>query len=248
MYLMMNTLSVKFKELEVPRILLGTSPFLAAGQFGLRAWEYYRKFVGKSENVAKIIKCCVALGVKGVQVLAYDYIVEAIESVVRETGEKLFIVGTVMPEDPRRSIKLLENIDCKIDLVHGALTSARRLGMVGEHLRLIKDAGMIPGIALHDIPVLEEVLQKFPDVEVVMAPINVEGEFMRDRDRCLRILEKSGRFIIAKKALGAGRIEPRRALEYVYSLPFVKSVAVGVASEEEAKETFTIAREILEKT
>ncbi len=237
---------VRLGDLEVPRILLGTSPFIGAGQFGARAWLYYARFVGKPEKVAEIIKYSVELGVRGVQVLAYDYIVEAVRRVVAETGEDLFVAGTVMPENPEESLELLSGIGCKIGLVHGALVSRRNIAEVKRQVKMIEEYGMKPGVALHSIPALKPVLEECPEIEVVMAPVNVKGIFMGDREESLRILEESDRFVIAKKVLGAGRIEPRTALKYVYSLPFVKSVAVGVASKEEARETFTIAFDILE--
>ncbi|RLE73432.1 MAG: hypothetical protein DRJ37_00175 [Thermoprotei archaeon] len=234
-----------FSNLRVPRVLIGTSPFIAGGQFGLRAWEYYRRFVGKSEEVAEIIEYCVDLGVKGVQVLAYDYIVEAVKKAMDKTGIDLFVVGTLIPEDPQESLKLLIDINCRIGLVHGMLTTPRSLREVGRHLRLIEEADIIPGVALHNISALEAILKEYPQIEVVMAPVNIEGIFMNNKEKSLELLEKSGRFIIAKKVLGAGRIEPERALKYVFSLSFVKSVAIGVASRKEAEETFTIAWRIL---
>ena len=36
-------------------MLLGTSPFVGAGQFGTRAWMYYRIFRGHPERIAEII-------------------------------------------------------------------------------------------------------------------------------------------------------------------------------------------------
>lgn len=47
--------------------------------------------------------------------------------------------------------------------------------------------------------------------------------------------------------LGAGRIKPKKALKYVFSLPFVKAVAVGVASKREAEEISTIAFKVLKE-
>ncbi len=175
-------------DLIIPRILLGTSPFIAGGQFGLRAWEYYRKFVEKSDEVAKIIEYCIELGVRGMQVLSYDYIVEAVKKATERTGVNLFIIGTLMPEDPKESLELLTSIDCKIALVHGALTIPRYLGKVGEHLELIEEAGLVPGVALHDISALNIILKEYPQIKVIMAPINVNGILMGDNEERLKIL------------------------------------------------------------
>jgi hypothetical protein len=46
---------------EVSRILVGTSPFIAAGQFE-RSHQYYLEFVLKREGVAKILAWCLRNG------------------------------------------------------------------------------------------------------------------------------------------------------------------------------------------
>lgn len=79
------------------------------------------------------------------QVLSYNYIVEAVKKAVERTGVNLFIIGTLMPEDQEESLELLTSIDCKIALVHGALTIPHYLRKVGEHLELVEGAGLVPG-------------------------------------------------------------------------------------------------------
>jgi len=47
---------IKISEKEIPRILLGTSPFIAAAQFGHRARLYQLDLYNNPENILKIIK------------------------------------------------------------------------------------------------------------------------------------------------------------------------------------------------
>jgi hypothetical protein len=46
--------------------------------------------------------------------------------------------------------------------------------------------------------------------------------------------------IIGKKLLAAGIMTPQDAFEYLKTLDYVDMVAVGIASEKEAQETFGI--------
>ena len=47
--------------------MLGTSPFIGAGQFGLKALEYYKTFCLKPSNIAKIYREAYQLGIKALQ-------------------------------------------------------------------------------------------------------------------------------------------------------------------------------------
>ena len=237
--------TVKLRGHDVPRVMLGTSPFIAAGQFGRRAYEYYVRFVLNPANIVKIMEYCLNMGVAGIQALAYDFIIESILEAARSTGVKPIVIGTVDPEDPRGSLDLLDRVEAIAALIHGSITSSKMYGEIERELKLIKDHGMIPGVALHRIDVLNELLDRFPDIEVVMAPVNYAGYMMGDRENSLKILGSCGRFIIAKKVLAAGKLDVRRALKYVFSIPYIKSVAVGVSSEREAEETFNTAYKVL---
>jgi predicted aldo/keto reductase-like oxidoreductase len=55
------------------------------------------------------------------------------------------------------------------------------------------------------------------------------------------MLEGFKKIIIAKKTLAAGRLPPKEAFQYIASTRCVDAVAVGIASEREAEETFSIA-------
>lgn len=47
---------INLKNRKIPRLLLGTSPFIGAGQFGAKASYYYSTLYKKPHNMYKIIK------------------------------------------------------------------------------------------------------------------------------------------------------------------------------------------------
>jgi len=71
----------------------------------------------------------------------------------------------------------------------------------------------------------------------------VQGLASDQRDRALETLTKSGKPVLAIKALAAGRLNPRKGLSFAVGIPFVKAIGVGVGSVVEARETFSLLTE-----
>jgi len=68
---LLSKLQIQMGKARIPRVLLGTSPFIGAGQFGRRAAFYYNYFYENPKNIVKIIHKAVDLGVTGVQALPF---------------------------------------------------------------------------------------------------------------------------------------------------------------------------------
>ena len=47
--------SISVKGKKLPRVLLGTSPFLGAGQFGVKAYEYYKAFFENPFRITELL-------------------------------------------------------------------------------------------------------------------------------------------------------------------------------------------------
>jgi len=82
-----------------------------------------------------------------------------------------------------------------------------------------------------------------------VTPINKLGHMMfptqREVENVLRNATKGGKLIVATKPFAGGRIEPKKALNYVYKEVKADSCMMGVGSVEEAKEDFRIAKNVL---
>lgn len=80
------------------------------------------------------------------------------------------------------------------------------------------------------------------DIDLLMFPFNKLGMFMdADPVKVAEAIKRLGKPIIGKKVLAAGCLPPKDALTYVAQSGCIDIVALGVASEQEAKETFTAA-------
>ncbi|MFQ6074459.1 MAG: hypothetical protein ACE5KC_04485, partial [Candidatus Bathyarchaeia archaeon] len=83
-------------------------------------------------------------------------------------------------------------------------------------------------------------------VDLLMLPFNRIGMFMdASPAKVAEGVRRFGKPVIGKKVLAAGYLSPKDALVYVGRVGCLDVVALGVASEEEAKETFTEAVNML---
>jgi len=232
---------------EIPIVLLGTSPFIGSGQFGSRAALYYEHFYGHPENIVKIILAAVDLGFTGVQVLPFPPVFSALKAVEREIKQRLTIVGTVGPDDPLGNIHDFQRFNTVAMLVHGHLTDKRDSQKIAELLNEIRATNRLAGLATHEtLSTLKWLAKTNLDVDLLMLPFNRIGMFMdASPAKIAEAVRKLGKPVIGKKVLAAGYLSPKDALTYVSQVECLDIVALGVASEEEVKETFTEAINIL---
>ncbi|MEM2925525.1 MAG: hypothetical protein QXJ68_07555 [Methanocellales archaeon] len=227
------------KGLKVPRVLLGCSPFMGDGQFGARAYEYYKRFYLKPENVKKVVLRCIDLGMNAVQPVGYRRILEPIHSAMKEANVELFILGSAGVVDIDEEMELMLDLNAKCIVIHASLVN-KNLANIKGLLREIKARGILTGIATHtpgiEIPFAEEV----EEVDLILAPLNKLGRFTEPSlSSTLRAIENSSKRIIAIKPLAAGALKPFEAFEFLAGK--VDGVAVGITDEDEAKEVFKAA-------
>jgi len=240
---LVSQLQLQVGKARIPRILLGTSPFIGGGQFGSRAKIYYEHFYKKPENIVKIILKAVDLGVTGVQALPFRPIFRALKTVERELKDRLTIVGTIGPDDPVRNIQDFQAFNTVAMLLHGEITDRRSSREILELLNKVHAAGCLAGLVTHEpLFTLKWLLKTDLDIDLLMVPFNKLGMFMdADPVKVAEAIKRLGKPVIGKKILAAGYISPQDALTYVAQSRCIDIVALGIASEQEEKETFTAA-------
>lgn len=240
---------IKIKDKEIPRTLLGTSPFIGAAQFGHRARLYQLDLYNQPENITKIIKKSYELGITGIQLVPYEPVVKALTWAINE-GCKLNIVGTVRPECENEDIELLNELEASSMLIHGAVTDILDFDFLTNILEDISQTGAIPGLVTHRPFNTTKNLLKSPILDlfdIYMVPVNKTGYLMdtdvfmtKERDELRDLIKKIDKTIIAKKTMAAGILTPDDAFDYLKTLDYVDLMTVGIASEAEAEETFKL--------
>ncbi len=242
-----SQLQLQVGKAKIPRILLGTSPFIGAGQFGTKAYFYYEHFYKKPKNIEKIVLKAVDLGVTGVQVLPFRPIFRALKDVETKLKERLKIVGTIGSEDPVSNIRDFQAFKTVAMLLHGEITDKRDARKISELLNRIHATDCVAGLVTHNpLSTLSWLPKTDLDIDLIMVPFNKLGMFMDAHPLMVaEAIERFGKPVIGKKILAAGHLPSKEALSYVAESGCIDIVALGIASEEEAEETFAAATKAL---
>ncbi len=245
-----GTLEINDKNL--PRTLLGTSPFTAAPHFGHRAWLYQLDLYRQPENIAKVIKKSYDLGVGGIQLIPYPQVVDAFKQATEE-GCSFKIIGTVRQGEEAADIEILSSLGAEAMLLQGAITDSHNWDTVAEHLEAVRSEGSVAGLAtdqpFHTTPELlkSPVLDLF---HIYMTPLNKLGYLMdtdvfmeKQRLEYSAIIKKLDKKVIINRTLAAGVLTPNDAFEFLKTVDYADMIALGVAYQKEAEETFTLLGE-----
>jgi hypothetical protein len=234
---------------EIPRTLLGTSPFIAAAQFGHRARLYQIDLYNNPENIFKIIKKSYEMGITGIQVIPYPPVIEALKEALN-AGYDMDIIGTVRPEKELEDIQLLSNLNATSMILHADITDKKDWNFIGEKLQFIKDEDAVPGLATHMPYSTTKRLVVSPVKElfnVYMVPVNKLGYLMDteiygsdERTHLNQLIKSMDKTVIVKKVLAAGILKPQEAFNYLKTVEFADIITIGIASEAEAQETFNL--------
>ena len=228
-------------SVKIPRLMLGTSPFLGAGQFGHRAMEYRKRFYENPENITELIAEAADFGIPYVQALGDERIAKAIDDAREQTGKDIQVVGSVGMYDFDQELEIMKSLNAKVILTHAFITD-RLDGYFGKCIDEISNT-TIAGAVTHNPGVTIPELASYDKVKVVMAPINKMGKYMLPSAReTLEAIESTDKIVLGKKTLAAGSLGPKDALEYVSN--FVYGVAIGITSSQELRETFGIAKQL----
>ncbi|MFQ6056896.1 MAG: hypothetical protein ACE5J3_13055 [Methanosarcinales archaeon] len=225
--------------MELPKLMLGTSPFIGAGQFGSKALEYHKKFYENPKNMEKLFVKSAELGVSATQLMVYEPLIKALKNAEKRTG-KFFIVAAIAEENFSRYFELIIPLEPELVAIHAMFCDSldERLN---EWIDKIREIGAIPAASTHKpgetIPKLEVL-----DIEAYLTPLNPIGFGMAPNfESALKAIKKTKKQVIAIKPLAAGKLFPEESLfEFIYK--YADSIAVGITSEEEMEETYSVIR------
>jgi hypothetical protein len=240
---------INFLGKDIPRTLLGTSPFIASAQFGHRARLYQLDLYNNPDNIFKVIMKSYEMGINGIQVIPYPPVIEALEKAFKE-GLDITVIGTVRQGKELEDIRLLSDIDAVSMLLHADITDKKDWNFIDKNLGLIKDENAIPGLVTHMPFSTTESLLDSPILDMFdlyMVPVNKLGYLMdsemygvNERIRLDQMINELDKKIIVMKVLAAGILQPKEAFDFLKTLKFADIVNLGIASELEATETFSL--------
>jgi hypothetical protein len=245
--------SIKVSNRDIPRTLLGSSPFVAAPQFGHRARLYQLDFYNNPENIVKIIQKSFDMGVKGFHVMPEPPVIEAIK-LAQDIGIKMDIVGTVLPKTEDENIELFSDLGAVSVMLHGNITDSADWDFIEEKLLKVREIDAVSGLVTHSpfkttSSLLESNILDLFDIYSV--PVNKLGYLMdcdvyNEQIRAVldRMMGELNKTIMVRNVLAAGVLQPKEAFNYLKTVDFADIVALGIASVDEAHETFGLLKSL----
>ncbi|RZN36883.1 MAG: hypothetical protein EFT35_07510 [Methanophagales archaeon ANME-1-THS] len=232
-------------QVQLPKLMLGTSPFIGAGQFGRKAYDYRTMFFSNERNMERLFIKSATLGVQAVQLIVYEPLVNALKAAARELGTKFFVAATI-PSGQRfeKDLELIKPLKPEIIAIHALFCDALDPRLHGW-IKQIRELGASPAASTHyPGETIEELDRAGFEFEVYLAPVNSVGYAMAPtRDRTLQALETTDKQVIAIKPLAA-RLKCHTSSLFSFIYQYADSISVGIVSDEEMEETYTIAKKV----
>jgi hypothetical protein len=172
------------------------------------------------------------------------------------TGEKMTFVATTFgsKKETKEQTKILKDFGAPFCCLHGGWADNwevkdGRFVDLEDYLKIIRDAGLIPGSATHNGERLKMMDEGDYDISVFVTPVNKMGFYMNpSQEVALDAVNNCSKPVIAIKPLASGRFDEGRVkewLKWVFNVKGVDSMVIGFMSPEEAIEDIAAAKEIL---
>jgi hypothetical protein len=197
------------------------------------------------DAILEIMEACYEAGGRGIEAVPGGAVCEAIK-IMKETHNDYVVTGSTLP-GPALNLEDLIDVEAQIIFVHGAY-SDRRNDKLLKILDEISSRGVIPGVATHNpISTINYIFENAPNVKVFLIPFNANGFLMQNKGELEELVNNNkDRYFIGMKTLDAGRLDPKKAFEYI-AQHNICAVAIGMVEVEEARISTRIALEALQK-
>jgi hypothetical protein len=252
------------EDLSVSRLVIGTNWWLGYSHTSAAKDEEIKRTM-TPERIADILEVFLRAGVDTLMSpLTPEPFQSAIKTVEDRVGRGVIRVitpaldlsGTAEAEDGnRRLIDDCHKVGARVLMPHQQTTDAlcdrrtRSIPGMERFCRLIRAAGMIPGLSTHmpEVPVYAD--ESGLDVATYIQIYNAAGFLMQiEVDWVHRMIWQAKRPVIAIKPLAVNKVLPLVGLAFSWAtLRDRDMVCVGVSSADEAREDIEISLSILDR-
>jgi hypothetical protein len=251
--------------LSLSRMIIGTNWFLGYSHTSVSADRMIRERYGSAETFKPVLETYVRYGVDTIMAPFGDSpeLVRAIKESEQKTGCEIFMVDTPAinvddTEAGRREAQeaiaaaaargaklcLIHHSSCE-QLVNKNLGTIQRLD---DYTKMIRDAGMIPGLSAHMPEIVVYADAGGYDVETYIQIYNCMGFLMQVEIEAVgAIIHAAKKPVMTIKPMAAGRCSPFVGLTFAWNtIRPIDLVTVGAFSADEAEEDIEISLAALE--
>lgn len=260
--------SLEFKGREIPRTILGYAPLIGEPYFGHRARLYQLDLHRNPENIAKIIMDSYDQGVRAINLVNDDALIEGFDIAI-ESGCEMDVIATVGKSevdymapnydvakevDWDEDIELFSKYNAPVMLIDEFITDGYDWNLNREILEAINDSGSLSGISTAFPNKTTGEISENLDLDLFdfyMIPLNklaymmdIQSFLEKEREEFKDSVLKLDKKIIATRTLAAGILTPKEAFGFIKSYGLADLITVGVANKKEVEEDFTALREL----
>jgi len=218
--------------------MIGTSPFMGAGQFREKADLYRRRFFDHPENITDLMVYFARKGYGGAHVCLLKPIVKATLDAYEKLGFRFPVTVTLMPDNWDIQWEWIGKLDTVIVFLHAHYADQAPRSLLREFSKKVRSLGIIPGVSTHQggmtIPLLDKMGLNLGAYLVAFNKLGIHVH--PSLEATLNAIRRTNKFLVGMKALAAGALKPSDALPFV--MEKVHAVTLGLTEKEEVDEAY----------
>jgi hypothetical protein len=251
---------------SLPRMLMGTNWILGFSHTSAAADQMINRRNRNRDAIAEIAQCFMSRGVDAVMGPLVDnpVMLDGIHQAEDRTGKPMILIDTPIinvddnaqaRKEAEKVIRRSAEIGSKFCLIHHSSAeqlvnkNKQTIERLPDYLKMIRDAGMIPGLSAHMPELIVYSDQNEYDVETYIQIYNCMGFLMQvEIEYIHKVIWNAKKPVMSIKAMAAGRCSPFVGLNFSYAtLRPCDMVTVGCLTPEEAMEDMEIGLAAIER-
>lgn len=251
---------------SLPRMLMGTNWILGFSHTSAAADQMINRRNRNRDAIAEIAQCFMSRGVDAVMGPLVDnpVMLDGIHQAEDRTGKPMILIDTPIinvddnaqaRKEAEKVIRRSAEIGSKFCLIHHSSAeqlvnkNKQTIERLPDYLKMIRDAGTIPGLSAHMPELIVYSDQNEYDVETYIQIYNCMGFLMQvEIEYIHKVIWNAKKPVMSIKAMAAGRCSPFVGLNFSYAtLRPCDMVTVGCLTPEEAMEDMEIGLAAIER-
>ncbi len=216
---------------SVPRLICGSNWMMGYSHQTLAKDTFIRELFDTPTKIADVVEIFARAGCNAFMSMATEFVSQALREVEQRVGVEMLWITTPAyaewgkPETWATSVKQAKALGGQFCFPHQCVTDPlldkanhRLADLLQDHLRVVREEGMIPGLSTHapDAIICSDACNA--DVATYIQPYNSDGFLCQiEPDWLNRIFRQAKKPVMTIKPLAAGKLHPVTGLTYVWN-------------------------------
>lgn len=246
---------------SLPRLICGSNWLLGYSHTSKAKDRFIKELFDTPGKLAAVVEVFARYGCNAFMSMTSDFVRQALDEVEQRVGVEMIWISTPAyanmpdPDSWKYSVEEAKRqkatfcfphqcvTDPRVDRVNNCLTP-----QLQEHLRFVREMGMIPGLSTHMPEAITCSDACGADVASYVQPYNAAGFLCQvETDWVQQVIRNAKNPVMTIKPLAAGRLLPPTGFAFVWStIRDCDMVTIGTMSTYEAEEDIELSLALLE--